>query len=1051
MDTRFQILGPFRVTDADGAEIPLGGEKPAALLAMLVLRANELVAADRLIEDLWDGQPPATAAKTLQVHISRLRRALPENTIETTRGGYVLNAVPEQIDAQRFEALVSDGTAALAEGAHARASARLRSALALWRGDALADFTYASFAQDTIARLDGLRTVALESAVEAELALGRHAELVPEIKSLLKRHPLSEHLHAQLMLALYRSGRQAEALGVYRAARRVLVDQLGIEPSEELRELERRILEQDAELAAPRPQARSVPGERPSRGSLVGYEQELASLEDRLEQALIGHGDLALISGEPGIGKSRLADELGAVAQARGARVVWGRCSTAGGAPAYWPWIQVLRSFGAELRDVVGDAADSDDQRFALHDAATTFITKLAAERPLLIVLDDLHAADASSLALLQFAAASVPAAPVMIVGTYRDTEEALEPELRDTISELARATDCLQLVLTGMSADDTAHFVEVSAGVAPMPALSAAIHQASSGNPLFVTELVRLLRAEDRLHEITDDTPLTLPRGVDQVIARRVARLSEGCREVLAAGAVIGRDLDERLLQQVLGRACDEQLDEAVRARLVDPSGGNFRFSHDLVRQTLQAALPAGERRRLNAATAAALEQSEPAPTPAVVARLAHYYAEALPEGDAGKAVFYLSAAGDNAADFDACEEASSWYAKAVDLARANDLDDSLVCELYTRLAEQLVLVPDPARARAALAAAEEIAGRGVPDKSLDARIALATVHVSCLDAQSATRERLYAAVEFFQEIDDPLGEARAWDALAVLHCGYSEKTQEGYAGQRMLEVARRAGNRGLVNRAMGAIAASLASGTVPVSEAIPRVKKMGEEARDPITRARLKTALAVLYGASGRFDEARATLAEGEALAPASERLGFQTRKMSWTARLELLARNYKRAEEIARELCAIWRSQNLVGLLCSEQMFLVDALIGQGRLAEAAAELESAPAGAPDDTDAQFRQARSRAALELARGELDAAEEHARLATGYTDGSEAPDEQCQTLLVLAEVLIARGCDDEAREVLEESLAFSTRRENVVLTERARELLAATERVAA
>src|SRR3954451_21191581 len=278
MPPSFHILGPFRVTADDGGEIPLGGEKPAALLAMLVLRANELIASDRLIEDLWDGQPPATAAKTLQVHISRLRRTLPADTIATTRGGYVLNAGPEQIDAERFEALVSDGTAALAEGAHARASARLRSALALWRGTALADFTYASFAQDTIARLDGLRTVALESAVEAELALGRHAELVPEIKSLLKRHPLSEHLHAQLMLALYRSGRQAEALGVYRAARRVLVDSLGIEPSEELRELERRILEQDKELTAPvaRPRPQREGSEKPTRGAFVGYDRELS-------------------------------------------------------------------------------------------------------------------------------------------------------------------------------------------------------------------------------------------------------------------------------------------------------------------------------------------------------------------------------------------------------------------------------------------------------------------------------------------------------------------------------------------------------------------------------------------------------------------------------------------------------------------------------------------------------------------------------------------------------------------------------------------------------
>src|SRR3954466_14202952 len=343
---QFDILGPLRVTDGSDHEVAVGGSKRPAPLAGLLLRPNEAVSADRLVDDLWDGQPPATAAKTLQVHISRLRRALPEATIATTRGGYLLNADAEQIDALRFEALVSDGTAALAEGAHARASARLRSALALWRGDALADFTYASFAQDTIARLDGLRTVALESAVEAELALGRHAELVPEIKSLLKRHPLSEHLHAQLMLALYRSGRQAEALGVYRAARRVLVDSLGIEPSEELRELERRILEQDAQLSAPAPHARSPREqvETSQRGALVGYDNELRALEDLLEQALMRRGRLALIAGEPGVGKTRLADELGAVGGARGAQVVWGRAWSAGGAPPYWPWIQVLRA-----------------------------------------------------------------------------------------------------------------------------------------------------------------------------------------------------------------------------------------------------------------------------------------------------------------------------------------------------------------------------------------------------------------------------------------------------------------------------------------------------------------------------------------------------------------------------------------------------------------------------------------------------------------------------------------------------------------------------------
>src|SRR4051794_26309322 len=555
----FQILGPFTVSGDDGRTLELGGAKPAALLAMLALRPNERVAADRLIEDLWDGQPPATAPKTLQVHVSRLRRALPGELIATAGGGYLLRAEPDQVDAQRFERLVGEGTAALSEGAWARASSRLRSGLSLWRGDALADFAYASFAQDAIARLDGLRTVALEAAVEAELALGRHAELIPEIKALVKRHPLSEHLHAQLMLALYRSGRQAEALGVYRAARRVLVDQLGIEPSEELRELERQILEQDDALSAPQPSGkRRRPGpERPARGALVGYEQELGALEDLLEQALTGQGRLALVSGEPGIGKSRLADELGAVAQVRGAQVVWGRCWTGGGAPAYWPWIQVLRALvtdrdpaslrnalgsGAgelvqlvpDLGDVTADvtAADPGEGGFRLYDALTTFIRRLAAERPLVLVLDDVHAADSSSLSVLEFAAGAVLDAPVLILGTYRDTEVALAPALSETVGALARTTDCLQLVLTGLTEDDTAHVVEVSAGVAPMPALSAAIHQASSGNPLFVTELIRLLRAEDRLREIGSDESLPLPRGVDQVIARRLERLSDECRD---------------------------------------------------------------------------------------------------------------------------------------------------------------------------------------------------------------------------------------------------------------------------------------------------------------------------------------------------------------------------------------------------------------------------------------------------------------------------------------------------------------------------------------
>src|SRR4051812_30180960 len=558
----FEILGPLRVTDDHERELAVGGSKRAALLAVLVLRANEVVSIDRLIEDLWDGRPPATAAKTLQVHMSRLRRALAAGRngggdggdgIVTRGNGYVLDVDPSHIDAEQFKQLVTEGVAALAEGAHARASTRLRSALALWRGDPLADFTYASFAQDEIARLDALRTVAVESAVEAELALGRHAELIPELKMLVKRHPLSEHLRAQLMLALYRSGRQAEALGVYRAARRVLVEQLGIEPGAELKDLERAILAQDASLVptAPAPRRLREPSERSPRRLLVGYERELSTLEDALEQALAGRGGLVLLSGEPGIGKTRLADELARVAAARGAQVLWGRCPEAGGAPAYWPWTQMLRALiaerdtlavraalGANAGEVIqlvpelGDVlpgleptvvADPEESRFRLLAATGGFLKRAAASQPLVLVVDDLHAADDASTAMLQFLAPALLDASVLIVATYRDTEVGVDHRLSHALGELARRTDCVQLVLTGLSGDDTAHFVELSAGIAPMPALAAAIHDVTSGNPLFVNELVRLLRSEQRLNELEGVTKLELPRAIDGVIGRRL------------------------------------------------------------------------------------------------------------------------------------------------------------------------------------------------------------------------------------------------------------------------------------------------------------------------------------------------------------------------------------------------------------------------------------------------------------------------------------------------------------------------------------------------
>jgi DNA-binding SARP family transcriptional activator len=243
----FRILGPLEVWN-EGGEVSLGGPKPRALLAVLLLHANEVVPADRLIDELWGEDSPEDAAAALRVNVSRLRKALPQDVLTTRSPGYILKVEPDELDLRRFERLVDGARSLLARGLAAEASERLGEALALRRGPALADFAYESFAQTAIARLEEIGLAALELRIDADLALGRHDELVGELEALVAEHPLRERLRSYLMTALYRSGRQAEALDAYQSARRALVHGLGIDPSPALQELEQKILRQDPSL-----------------------------------------------------------------------------------------------------------------------------------------------------------------------------------------------------------------------------------------------------------------------------------------------------------------------------------------------------------------------------------------------------------------------------------------------------------------------------------------------------------------------------------------------------------------------------------------------------------------------------------------------------------------------------------------------------------------------------------------------------------------------------------------------------------------------------------
>src|SRR5262245_53184760 len=254
--TELLVLGPLQVVD-DGRVVALGSGRQTRLLARLVLHAGEVVSRDRLIDALWGERPPASAANALQVQIHALRKLLGPERITTDGPGYRLEVGPGELDVERFERRVAQGRNELAAGDAEASAATLREALGLWRGPAYEDVAYEAFAQAEIARLEELRLVALEERVEADLALGGHEALVPELESLVAAHPARERPHGQLMLALYRSGRQADALAVYRRTRRALREELGLDPGPELRALHRAILRQDAALRIEPPDIRA--------------------------------------------------------------------------------------------------------------------------------------------------------------------------------------------------------------------------------------------------------------------------------------------------------------------------------------------------------------------------------------------------------------------------------------------------------------------------------------------------------------------------------------------------------------------------------------------------------------------------------------------------------------------------------------------------------------------------------------------------------------------------------------------------------------------------
>jgi predicted ATPase len=522
--------------------------------------------------------------------------------------------------------------------------------------------------------------------MEAKLELGAHAQVVGQLEALIGEHPYRERLRAQLMLALYRSERQADALQAYQDARNTLVEQLGIEPGERLRELERAILDQDPELQpVEEPAAGELAAETP-RGAFVGRERELAELVGGLDAAVAGRGRLFLLAGEPGIGKSRLAEELADHAGARGARVLIGRCWEAGGAPAYWPWVQSLRTYvhdsdSAALLSQLGNAAEdlapllpelrehfpglpeppaleSEAARFRLFDATARLLRNASESRPVVLVLDDLHAADSPSLLLLRFVARQLRSSRILLLGLYRDVEPAPGQALTEMLAEVTREPATRRLSLGGLSEGEVAEYVGLTASAIASAELVAALSEETAGNPLFVSEFVRLVSVEGvRSHG------LVIPQSVRDVIARRLTHLSDECNRVLGLASVLGREFSIPAVGRLASVSEEElldTLDEAMAARVVSDIPGTpdrLRFTHVLVRDTLYEALANARRVRLHRQAIEPLEMlygDEPGP---YLAELAHH---AIAGREFERGLRYARRAGDRAVLLLAYEEAA-------------------------------------------------------------------------------------------------------------------------------------------------------------------------------------------------------------------------------------------------------------------------------------------------------------------------------------------------------------------------------------------------------
>ncbi len=1034
-----------------GRDLRLGGPKQRSVLALLLLEAGRVVPSERLVDELWHGRPPPGAVKTLRSYVSRLRTLLrPDAALITRGGGYVLELEGAEVDAGRFELLVGEGQAALSRGAARVAADRFGEGLALWHGRAFADVVDIASLANESRRLEELRLTALEGRIEAALDLGLHAHLVGELETLVAEHPLRERLWRQLVLALYRCERQADALATYRRARDLLAGELGLEPSEELRRLEQAVLRQDVPPVALRTQRHNLPAQLTS---FVGREQELAELEQLLPEAR-----LLTLTGVGGVGKTRLALELAAPLVESFEDGVWLVDLSGLADPALVP---------QQVADVLG-------MRESPHLPLVEILRNHLSRADVLLLLDNCEHLLPTCGELVETLLRDAPTLRILAtsrepVGVSGELEYALMPlavPTTDADPKEACAVGAVRLFVERSSAThDVAATPTALATVAricrELDGIPLAIELAAARTrTLSVDEIAAHL--DDRFGFLKYWRHVAVPRHqtleatmtwsyellspVERQVLRRVSVFAGGFTLRAAAAVCVAGEEAEAL--DLVGRLVERSL-VVGHLREGETRYGLLETVRQYAAERLAEAGEVDETRRAHAVTFLQVAIEGSLGGEDGLSRLAVEHDNVL------AALEWSLSAGDQSGPELACaygrfwlsrgqlQEARPWLERALSAHRQHD---ELRAELLGLFGAVLHENGDIARADEALSEGLQLA-RACANRALEARLLIRQAAVRVALDVIGFRQALgicEEAVTVLESASDFAALADAWVEIGTYHFWLGQTSSEQAALERGAAYARRSGNRAAELLAQESLARSFAYLTVPTDLAIERQEQLLEAVKgEPRSEAHVLHHLASMYGFAGRFIEARWAISRCRAICAESGAMLDWASSAITAGAIELMAGDPLAAERELREGYETLLAMQHIGYRSTMALLLAESLYAQGRYEEAERLVEEAAATAiEDDLIDQVSLRIVGAKLHARRREFDAAE---RLSQEVKEIVPSWDDRQlgEVLVGRAEVLILAGKPDDAAEALGEAIRLYEERRAHPLAEQARKQL--------